>query len=285
MQLLFFHDQKYIVLMHPSMVQECELCHSVSSSFAIVCPGNEIPNWFDYEKDGSSVNMKLPANWFLKGFLGFALSLVVAFDNYNVKRSLRFECKSNFKTINIGEESGGLNCTGQSCGRYLNSDHLFVWYDINALKVEWKADNEGTQACFEFYQLGNGSKVKVKRCGISLFDADKFHVMSEEPQVEEDVEDRLTTWMEKWRRSSSKTKAAHYGRPVDYFLGGRTSRGREATRQTYPTDWSDFSRGLSLLGNRLPTPWRPVSFRSTTAPSSPFLAYFIGFCFLLRVAM
>lgn len=242
------------------MVQECELCHSVSSSFAIVCPGNEIPNWFDYENEGSSVNIKLPPNWFLKGFLGFALSLIVAFDNYNVKRSLRFECKSNFKTNNIGEESGGLNCTSsyaeyeyitkciQSCERYLNSDHVFVWYDINAFKVEWKADNKVTEACFEFYQLGSDSKVKVKRCGISLLyahDPDKFYVMSEEPQVEEDVEDGLTTWMEKWRRSSSKTKAAHrsahYGRPVDYFLGGRTSRGRQATRQTYPTDRSDFS--------------------------------------------
>ncbi|CAL9020354.1 unnamed protein product [Prunus brigantina] len=109
------------------------------------------------------------------------------------------------------------------------------------MPVEWKADNEGTQACFEFYQLGNGSKVKVKRCGISLLyahDADKFHVMSEEPQVEEDVEDRirLTTWMEKWRRSSSKTKADHYGRPVDYFLGGRTSRDRhtQPTGQIFP---------------------------------------------------
>lgn len=123
-----------------------------------------------------------------------------------------------------------------------------MWYDINALKVEWKADNEGTQACFEFYQLGNDSEVKAKRCGISLLyahDADKFYVMSEEPQVEEDVEDRLTTWMEKWRRSSSKTKAAHYGRPVDYFLGGRASRG-----QIFPESYHCWATGCPLLGDR-----------------------------------
>ncbi|KAL6270349.1 hypothetical protein ACE6H2_027260 [Prunus campanulata] len=85
-------------------------------SVTIVCPGHEIPNWFSYQNEGSSINIKLPPDWFYSNFLGFALSLVVGFDNYNVKGSLGFGCKFNFKANN---ESNDYN---------FNSDHVVVWY-------------------------------------------------------------------------------------------------------------------------------------------------------------
>ncbi|ONH91495.1 hypothetical protein PRUPE_8G118900, partial [Prunus persica] len=80
--------------------EEIENYYTRRPSVTIVCPGHEIPNWFSYQNEGSSINIKLPPDWFDSNFLGFALSLVVGFDNYNVKGSLGFGCKFNFKANN-----------------------------------------------------------------------------------------------------------------------------------------------------------------------------------------
>ncbi|KAB2602587.1 protein suppressor of npr1-1 [Pyrus ussuriensis x Pyrus communis] len=50
------------------------------SLHTIVCPGSEIPNWFNDHNEGSSIDIKLPSKWFRKGFLGFALSVVAFAD-------------------------------------------------------------------------------------------------------------------------------------------------------------------------------------------------------------
>ncbi|RXI05194.1 hypothetical protein DVH24_006451 [Malus domestica] len=42
------------------------------------CLGKEIPNWFSYQSEGSSVNIKLRPDWFQTSLLGFALSTVVS---------------------------------------------------------------------------------------------------------------------------------------------------------------------------------------------------------------
>ncbi|XP_070663324.1 TMV resistance protein N-like isoform X4 [Malus domestica] len=71
----------------------------------IVCPGDEIPNWFVHQNEGASINVRLPANWFREGFLGFALSVVAS---QLFASDVKFECKYNFKT---GEgESHEINC-------------------------------------------------------------------------------------------------------------------------------------------------------------------------------
>ncbi|XP_070675973.1 disease resistance-like protein DSC1 isoform X2 [Malus domestica] len=44
----------------------------------VVCQGKEIPNWFSYQSEGSSVNIKLRPDWFQTGLFGFALSAVVS---------------------------------------------------------------------------------------------------------------------------------------------------------------------------------------------------------------
>ncbi|XP_050141840.1 TMV resistance protein N-like isoform X3 [Malus sylvestris] len=44
----------------------------------VVCQGKEIPNWFSYQNEGSSVNIKLRPDWFQTGLFGFALSAVVS---------------------------------------------------------------------------------------------------------------------------------------------------------------------------------------------------------------
>ncbi|RXH87763.1 hypothetical protein DVH24_034663, partial [Malus domestica] len=61
----------------------------------IVCPGDEIPNWFVHQNEGASINVPLPANWFREGFLGFALSFVAS--KLCVLKGT-FRCFYNFKT-------------------------------------------------------------------------------------------------------------------------------------------------------------------------------------------
>ncbi|XP_070675654.1 disease resistance protein RPP4-like [Malus domestica] len=61
--------------------------YSYWPSFSIECPGKEIPNWFSYQSEESSVNIELRQDWFRTGLLGFALAVVVSCElNCQLKR-------------------------------------------------------------------------------------------------------------------------------------------------------------------------------------------------------
>ncbi|XP_021833869.1 inactive disease resistance protein RPS4-like [Prunus avium] len=161
--------------------------YSGRPSIIIVCPGHEIPNWFSYQNEGSAINIKFPPDWVDTDFLGFALSVVVGFDNYNVKGSLGFGCKSKFKANNgkICE----YNCRmlvlychetnkGESNDYNFNSDHVFLWHSSFEL-VEGANFSPGfhnvTEASFDFNQVDGFKRppikdfqVQVKRCGLRL---------------------------------------------------------------------------------------------------------------------
>lgn len=144
---------------------------------SIICPGKEIPNWFHCQREGSSISVKLPPNFFGSDFLGFAHSVVVAFRNYNVKGSLRLGCTSNFIT-NDGSCLYHRSCVVADYGEFnedcnLNSDHMFVWYSPFDHVREGNY-NGVTEASFDFYpiyrRLGgsiDSSNIKVTKCGIS----------------------------------------------------------------------------------------------------------------------
>ncbi|CAL9022937.1 unnamed protein product [Prunus brigantina] len=71
------------------------------SLVAIRCWGHEIPKWFSHRSEGSSIKIELPRDWFSTDFLGFALSLVVAYKSYHPwKMKMEIGCKYNFKTSN-----------------------------------------------------------------------------------------------------------------------------------------------------------------------------------------
>ncbi|XP_060667988.1 disease resistance protein RPP2B-like [Ziziphus jujuba] len=120
-------------------------------SVTILWQGNEIPKWFNYQNEGSSIHIKLPPNWcdinFLGfavciNFLGFAVCMVVSFNNCTGEWDLHFRCESQFKSDS--GESYESNCClygwgrGKSRTRVINSDHVLMWYDlrlyINAVK-------------------------------------------------------------------------------------------------------------------------------------------------------
>ncbi|XP_068319310.1 disease resistance protein RUN1-like isoform X2 [Pyrus communis] len=198
------HKEEEIVMEMTSSIPTS--CRALVST---VCAGNEIPNWFCHQNEGSSITIKLPRNWYCTDFLGFALSVVLDRQLYYGDMMLgcscnflgfalsvvlppqfyhtdpMFGCSCNFKT-NSGEshktiypshypfnEKGGVVA-------YSEFNHVFVWYSAFALGEGANLNRSNsfyklvTGACFEFnamdaYRL---RRFEVKKCGISLLYAE-----------------------------------------------------------------------------------------------------------------
>ncbi|XP_061996586.1 disease resistance protein RUN1-like [Rosa rugosa] len=169
----------------------------------IVCPGNEIPKWMRYQSEGCSINIKLPPHWFHQGFLGYALCIVVAFNNYtppDINNYSYFGCETHHKTNNSHEVCWeALRISLPAI--LINSDHVFVWYFCpEFVRLESAINREdwvkASEASFDFklYQniiqtpkernlcdrstvrrnLFDPSTVRVKRCGVSLLYAQEI---------------------------------------------------------------------------------------------------------------
>ena len=87
-EIAIFHVLYNLLDFHASMLQEMTssiptCCRTLGSTVSArtlvstVCAGNEIPNWFCHQNEGSSITIKLPRNWYCTDFLGFALSIVL----------------------------------------------------------------------------------------------------------------------------------------------------------------------------------------------------------------
>ncbi|CAN6688251.1 unnamed protein product [Malus baccata var. baccata] len=158
----------------------------------IVCPGDEIPNWFVHQNEGASINVRLPANWFREGFLGFALSVVAS---NLLAPCVKFECKYNFKT---GEgENHEINCyfnleiENRGIYRLSHLQHVFVLYkDLEyEERTKWSSAfyDHVTEVSVHFRQGLAFST--VEKCGMCLLYAEdaenlKCDVMSRQEQDE-----------------------------------------------------------------------------------------------------
>ncbi|PRQ54529.1 putative TIR domain, winged helix-turn-helix DNA-binding domain-containing protein [Rosa chinensis] len=186
------------------------------STTNIVCPGNEIPKWMRYQSEGCSINIKLPPHWFRQGFIGYALCIVVAFNNYTPPSDIEnysfFDWETHHKTNNSHE----VCCEGLVIclpAILINSDHVFVWYfcpefvrlESAINREDWVKASEASFD-FKFYEdsiytpkegnLSDPSTVRVKRCGVSLLYAqeiekllggiDEDEVMEPKQAVEEE---------------------------------------------------------------------------------------------------
>ncbi|XP_050146232.1 disease resistance protein RPS4-like [Malus sylvestris] len=171
------HKEEEIVMeMTSSIPTSCRTLGSTVSartSVSTVCAGNEIPNWFCHQNEGSSITIKLPRNWYCTDFLGFSQSVVL--HKYTYHKDLMFGCSCNFKTIS-GESHKTIypsHCPfneGERVITYSDFGHIFVWYSALALGEGANLNRSTsfyklvTKACFEFNVVGS----KVKKCGISL---------------------------------------------------------------------------------------------------------------------
>ncbi|KAI5349881.1 hypothetical protein L3X38_002772 [Prunus dulcis] len=167
------------------------------SFVAINCSGYEIPNWFCHQNEGSSINIKLPPDWFRTDFLGFALSVVVYINNNagwldcGYKYIFDIGCKYNFKTSN--GESHEINHPFYSPYPYVmtsvDSHELFVWWYNNVFQVVG-----GAEIPTAFYKLVIEASVdfslkqdrrkpfpelEVVKCGICLLYAQDAEIIKQ----------------------------------------------------------------------------------------------------------
>ncbi|XP_024200012.1 disease resistance protein RML1A-like [Rosa chinensis] len=159
----------------------------------IVCPGNEIPKWLRYQSEGHSINIKLPPHWFRQGFMGYALCIVLAFNNFTPPPDIGcyFSFEIHYKTNN-GQEGCWETLRIRLPDILMNSDHVFVWYFCPKYVELESAINrddwvKASEASLDFmlykrtYQNRSKEKnpldlstVRVKRCGVSLLYAQDF---------------------------------------------------------------------------------------------------------------
>ncbi|KAM5586669.1 hypothetical protein ABKV19_005543 [Rosa sericea] len=181
------------------------------STIKIVCPGNEIPKWMRYQSEGCSINIKLPPHSFRQGFLGYALCIVLAFNNYTLPDESKFCCETHHKTNNGHEEDWYETLDiWLPDDIILNSDHVFlrnfcpdfVQSESTINREDWV---KASEVSFDFmlyqYSYQNRSReknpldlstVRVERCGVSLlYDEDVVmepkQVVEEEEEEEEEV--------------------------------------------------------------------------------------------------
>ncbi|XP_021802033.1 TMV resistance protein N-like [Prunus avium] len=176
----------------PDNTNESEGKFHRRSLVAIKCSGYEIPNWFSHQSEGSSIKIQLPPDWFSTDFLGFALSLVIAFDNYDAKWYLKIRCKYNFKTSNgeSHEINDPLYYPYPYGGSFQDSHQVFVWwYDVFEVV-------KGAQRPTAFYKLVTEASVdfnlvsifnepslveglEVEKCGICLLYAQDADIIKQ----------------------------------------------------------------------------------------------------------
>ncbi|XP_021834132.1 protein SUPPRESSOR OF npr1-1, CONSTITUTIVE 1-like [Prunus avium] len=112
---------------------------------AIKCPGYDIPNWFSHQSEGSSIKIQLPPDWFSTDFLGFSLSLVVAYAPLYMKIRWKYSFKaSNGESHEIKKNLYNPYLFGSS---FQDSHEVFVWW-YNVFEVA-----EAAQIPTAFYKL------------------------------------------------------------------------------------------------------------------------------------
>ncbi|CAN6544888.1 unnamed protein product [Malus baccata var. baccata] len=158
----------------------------------IACPGKEIPNWFRYQNEGSSVDIELCPDWFRTGLFGFALSVVVSRFPNVVYKPLRV--RANFIVKFMGESHELFSSEYIIPGRFDScSDgqhHVHVWNEA------FRSEEVGKNCSPDVYKLAKEATVvfcpvdskKVESCGICPLyaeDAEKFKLGG--PKVEEET--------------------------------------------------------------------------------------------------
>ncbi|RXI04667.1 hypothetical protein DVH24_038941 [Malus domestica] len=158
---------------------------------SIVCPGKEIPNWFSYQSEESSVVIELRQDWFRTGLLGFALAVVVSWElncqlNWMVRASFNVKFKGESHEMftsefDIRQASWKLNdyCYGQH--------HVYLWNEafkseVVAKKCSPDFCNLANDASVEFCLVDEDSGeptsyMKVEKCGVCplyVEDAERF---------------------------------------------------------------------------------------------------------------
>lgn len=142
----------------------------VGSREGCMCfPGSEIPEWFDIQSNGSSI--ELPKGSFNHKFLGCVFCTIVGFPDYHcffndivIRYELRLKWEDGHKTVAKTKFS-------VLKPKYIESDHVFVGYNCSTSEFHEFPCN--TEAIIIF----NSPNSVIKKCGVHLL----FTQQTEEP--------------------------------------------------------------------------------------------------------
>ncbi|XP_050145881.1 disease resistance protein RPP2B-like [Malus sylvestris] len=174
------------------------LPHNPWPRINIACPGKEIPNWFSYQSEGSSVDIELCPDWFRTGLFGFALYVVVSW-----VLELRYDLgrvRANFIVKFMGEShelfSSEYTIPGNGYDYCYGQHHVHVWNEASRSEEVGKNCSPDVyklakEASVVFYPLfvGSAFDMKVESCGICPLyaeDAEKFKSVEEETRQDDD---------------------------------------------------------------------------------------------------
>ncbi|PRQ41873.1 putative leucine-rich repeat domain, L domain-containing protein [Rosa chinensis] len=167
------------------MATACNHERLSSGKVEFMCPGNEIPQWFSCQTEGSSMNIKLPPHWSDdSNFLGIALCSVFAFSGncHHLEPQCRMIVKKDSGETHI-DNLGSRGCY-ETDDPTAETDHVSVWYYHTAGVISDEA-KWSTEAFFDFYTESKRKPLNiVKRCGVCFLydqgqddDALKFEVI------------------------------------------------------------------------------------------------------------
>ena len=132
----------------------------------LVCyPGDEIPEWFSYQKAGCSINVKLPPPWYSpNNFMGFAFCFVVENShNDGLEKEVYLNWEICVKT-NYNYESRLRYVSGSTCygsNDDLNQVLMTTYLDTDAFDFDSVIE-------MSFHFCFNDPLRRIKRCGIRL---------------------------------------------------------------------------------------------------------------------
>lgn len=162
-----------------------------ASSVCFTYPASEIPEWFTGKSIGNSVTIQhLPPHWLNDRFLGFAVCVIVAFDDHFICDFPRgvISCKCNFENNYAGDSSHifTLESWKYFPARSNGSKHVFLWYDCRwydtiVAKSDWLNERWCNKVSFEFsaeildcyiganvQEEGKANCPQVEKCGVHL---------------------------------------------------------------------------------------------------------------------
>ncbi|KAH9725548.1 Disease resistance-like protein DSC1 [Citrus sinensis] len=140
----------------------------------ILLPGSEIPEWFSFKSEGSSMTLEMTPDFFNKNrVLGFAFSAIVGFGDHQDVRKARFKL---FWEIKVKPKDCDSHVIQRSLAiiRYVESDHLLLgddFFDDKDFFTFW--ENNWVPEAIQFYfKEEPGYEILeyclVKKCGIHL---------------------------------------------------------------------------------------------------------------------
>ncbi|CAL9232835.1 unnamed protein product [Arabidopsis halleri] len=172
-------------LMANASVKRCYPGFIPEPLVGISFPATEIPSWFCHQRLGRSLEIPLSPHWCDTNIVGFALSVVISFKDYE-DHAKRFSVKCSGKFENQEGSFTRFDFTlagwKEPCGslghepRKLTSDHVFMGYNSCFHVKNLHGENNNccyTKASFKFYVTDDETRKKLEnceviKCGMSL---------------------------------------------------------------------------------------------------------------------